>query len=284
MLRGWRESPVRFREDANAEDDAARVGYRDRLLIELLANANDAAASVGVQGRVRVRLQDRELRVANTGSTLTRDGLVGLATLRASAKRDESGVIGRFGAGFSAVLAVTDEPSIVSGAVAVSWSAARTRTLLAGDAGLAAELSRRGGQVPVLRLPFADGPTPDPADGYDTEVRLPLRDEAALASVTSDLEALAPVLLLVFTSLVEIVIEASGSSRVLSVVRAGDTAETRRRHLALGVRREGCRLRGRSGGWSGSACRRPGSRNRLVAGGRLARRRTQGAVRAHPHG
>ena len=34
VLAAWTDSPARFREDANAEEDLVRGGYRDRLLVE----------------------------------------------------------------------------------------------------------------------------------------------------------------------------------------------------------------------------------------------------------
>ena len=43
VLDAWRASPSRFREDANAEEDHARGGYRDRLVVELAQNAGEAA-------------------------------------------------------------------------------------------------------------------------------------------------------------------------------------------------------------------------------------------------
>ena len=61
MLAAWAASPARFREDANAEQDLALGGYRDRLLVELAQNAADAAARAGVPGRLRLTLVDGQL-------------------------------------------------------------------------------------------------------------------------------------------------------------------------------------------------------------------------------
>ena len=44
VLDSWTASPARFREDANAEEDHALTGYRDRLVVELAQNAADAAS------------------------------------------------------------------------------------------------------------------------------------------------------------------------------------------------------------------------------------------------
>ena len=142
-------------------------------------------------GILRLSITDGELRAANTGETLTAAGVRSLATLRASAKRDGSGGIGRFGVGFAAVVAVTDEPVVLSRSGGVRFSAPATRAAVRAVPVLAEELARRDGQVPVLRLPWpAFGTVPE---GFDTEVRLPLRRgteaaaQAMLASLTAEL-------------------------------------------------------------------------------------------------
>jgi hypothetical protein len=195
VIQAWETSPTRFREDANAEEDLHLGGYRDRLLVELAQNAGDAA---GADGVLRVALVGRELRVANTGEPLTADGVASLASLRASAKRNGASV-GRFGVGFAAVLAVSDEPSVVSRSGGVAFSAVRTREAVAGLPGLTEELAAREGAVPVLRLAW---PVPgDPPEGFDTEVRLPLRPDvdgdallAAFADEAADLLLALPAL------------------------------------------------------------------------------------------
>src|SRR4051812_25466277 len=116
VLAAWSADPARFREDANAEEDLVRGGYRDRLVVELAQNAADAAVRAGVPGRLRLELAGGTLRAANTGAPLDAAGVQGLATLRASAKRDEAGSVGRVGVGFAAVLAVRAGPAGGSGA------------------------------------------------------------------------------------------------------------------------------------------------------------------------
>jgi hypothetical protein len=218
VLDAWAASPARFREDANAEEDAALGAYRDRLVAELLQNWVDAAAAAGVPGRVLIRLAGDLLEVANTGSPLTAEGVEALSTLRASAKRDVAAV-GRFGAGFAAVLAVSDDPSVVSrdprnpeAARGVRWSQDWTATAVheGGAAGLRTELGRREGAAPVLRLPFAASAPPRPPVGYDTVVRLPLRDAEAVATAHDLLAAFDPTLLLVLPGLSEVVLEIDG--------------------------------------------------------------------------
>jgi hypothetical protein len=213
VLAAWTDSPARFREDANAEEDLVRGGYRDRLLVELAQNAADAAVRAGVPGRLRLELTGGILRAANTGAPLDDDGVQALATLRASAKRPEDGAVGRFGVGFAAVLAVSDEPAVLSTGRSVAFSADRTRAAVTAVPALADELTRRAGAVPVLRLPFpAEGAPPA---GFATEVVLPLRP-GAVGVVRNALTALEPDLLLALPGLAAVDIVVDGAVRVLA--------------------------------------------------------------------
>ena len=225
VLDAWAASPARFREDANAEEDLALGGYRDRLVVELAQNASDAAARAGVPGRLRLVLRDGVLTAANTGAPLDAAGVESLSTLRASAKRDDPQELtaGRFGVGFAAVLAVSDAPSVVSHGAGVRWSLAEARELAARVA--PEELRRREGRVPLLRLPF---PVDDPArlaavpEGYDTAVVLPLRDAAAEELTARLLTAVDDALLLALPGLTEVVVErwsAEGEVTVRRLVR-----------------------------------------------------------------
>ncbi|MFF4589116.1 sacsin N-terminal ATP-binding-like domain-containing protein [Streptomyces sp. NPDC001388] len=219
VLDAWATSPARFREDANAEEDLVLGGYRDRLVVELAQNAADAAARAGVPGRLRLTLRDGVLVAANTGAPLDAAGVESLATLRASAKRDApQAAVGRFGVGFAAVLAVTDEPAVVGRHGGVRWSLPEARELASETArhspGLGDEIRRRDGHVPLLRLPFAaQGTAPDP---YDTAVILPLRDTAAADLAERLLTAVDDALLLALPGLDEVVTEiGDGTPRTL---------------------------------------------------------------------
>ena len=106
VLAAWTASPARFREDANAEEDYALGGYRDRVIVELAQNAADAAVRAGPPGRLRLTLRDETLVAANTGAPLDAAGVVALSTLRASGKREPAAgasrdthatIVGRFG-------------------------------------------------------------------------------------------------------------------------------------------------------------------------------------------
>lgn len=234
VLDAWGASPARFREDANAEEDYALGGYRDRLVVELAQNAADAAFREGAAGRLRLTLADGVLTAANTGAPLDADGVMALSTLRASAKRDDEtggasdmgetggtgatgGTVGRFGVGFAATVAVSDAPSIASVTGAVRWSRDETRDLVAGIPALAGELTARQGNVPVLRLPFPSGDTPP--EGFTTAVTLPLRDAGAIELTRRLLAETGPALLLALPALAEITIETPDGTRRLDAAR-----------------------------------------------------------------
>ncbi|MDN5915443.1 MAG: ATP-binding protein [Pseudonocardia sp.] len=202
VLDAWASSPTRFREDANAEEDLRLGGYADTWCVELMQNAADAARADGSPGRVRITVTGDELRVANTGAGLDAAGVTALASLRASAKRDDDGATGRFGVGFAAVLALGDEPRLVTtgpngDAVGVRFSASATAKEVAALPGPAAELQRRDGRVPVLRLAWPLEPGEDPVpDGFTSEVRMPLRDPSAASTLLGEARSVAPDLLL----------------------------------------------------------------------------------------
>ncbi|MDF2706644.1 MAG: hypothetical protein K0R62_2296 [Nonomuraea muscovyensis] len=215
VLAAWTASPARFREDANAEEDFALGGYRDRLIVELAQNAADAALRAGVPGVLRLTLRGDVLTAANTGAPLDATGVESLSTLRVSGKRGEAGAAGRFGVGFAAVVSVCDAPAVGSrGARAVRWSREETAALVSTVPELAGELDSRSGHVPLLRLPFAADPM-DVPDGFDTLVRLPLRDEAAIAAVRRMLAETSPALPLGMPALTAIEIDLDGEVRTV---------------------------------------------------------------------
>ena len=225
VLAAWAASPARFREDANAEDDLVRGGYRDRVVVELAQNAADAAARAGVRGVLTFHLADGILVAANTGAPLDAAGVESLSTLRTSTKRTEESAAGRFGVGFAAVLAVTDAPRVVSTSGAVQWDAERAAAEVAGVPALRDEVARRGGQLPVLRLPYAARAVP-PA-GATTVVELPLRDRAAGELAARLLAEVDDALQLALPALARIDVDVEGETRTVTgtdrwqVVRRG---------------------------------------------------------------
>lgn len=196
VLRSWADSPTRLLEDTNAERDLRVGAYRDRLFVELAQNAADAALAAGVPGVLRVSVVDGELRVANTGAPLDARGVASLSSLRASAKE---GMVGQFGVGFAAVLAVSAEPRVISRTGGVAFSETRTREAVSQD------------DVPVLRLPWPAGE--EVPEGFDTEVRLPLRDGVAAAELLARAQAEAEDLLLSLPGLTRLEIEGAAWRR-----------------------------------------------------------------------
>ncbi|MCE0767652.1 hypothetical protein LWC35_32860 [Pseudonocardia kujensis] len=228
LLAAWSDSPTRFREDANAEEDLVLGGYAETWFVELAQNAADAARAAGVPGRLHLTAAAGELRVANTGAPLDADGVAALASLRASAKRDDPGAAGRFGVGFAAVLPVSDAPRLVTGTGAgVRFSAADTAAAVRELPGPAAELARRGGHVPVLRLVWpVEHDEPGPPPGYATEVRLPVRPGLDPADLLERARAAAPDLLLALPDLAEVVVVPPDGERVLLRRREADGITT----------------------------------------------------------
>lgn len=246
VLGAWRSSPTRLREDANTEEDHARGYYRDRVIVELAQNAADAATRAGVPGRLLLRLARTDddgtvLVAANTGAPLDAEGVASLASMRASAKRDEPAsrrTVGRFGVGFAAVRAVADEVSVLSTTGGVRFSAADAAELLAEAAldneALADEVRRRDGSLPALRLPL---PTEgSPPTGYDTAVVLELRDEVAADEVRSLLHDVGDPLLLALPGLVEILVDDdTGPARRIADVADRWTVATGEGELPLAL-------------------------------------------------
>ncbi|HVF21106.1 MAG TPA: hypothetical protein VNA14_12815, partial [Mycobacteriales bacterium] len=224
----WTSSPVRLREDANSEDDAALSAYQDRLVAELAQNAADAASRVGVPGRLHLRLADGVLYAANPGTPLDPAGVEALSHRRISTKVE--GEVGRYGVGFAAVLSVSDSPSIHTATTGVQWSRARTAETLVALPELAAELTRRDGAVPVMRLPWPAEPADAIvaellADANDTVVRLPLRDAGAVERVRELLDGADPLLPLFLDGLDELIVDGDVDARRLVVRRRGVEVE-----------------------------------------------------------
>ncbi len=284
VLAAWGANPDRFREDANAEADLALGAYRDRVVVELAQNAADAAALAGTPGRLLLHLDPGvgphgALVAANTGAPLDAAGVRALASLRASAKR-AGGSVGRFGVGFTAVLALTDAPSVRSTRGGVRFSRELTERDLAAAtgsaaaaagtalAGLAAEVSARRGALPVLRLPH---PLPDRPAGvddvpvpasYDTVVVLPLRDGVAAKAAAAALAATGDGVLLALPALAEVVVRVPGEGDrvVADVERRWWVLRRSGAHRAIGQRVpdvEGALSQGPGAGDSGAPAAGP---------------------------
>ena len=148
-----------------------------------------------------------------------------LASLRASAKRGLGAGVGHFGVGFTAVLAVTDAPEVLSRSGAVRFSRRDTSAAVAALAvpELAAEVAARVGSVPALRLVWPLMTVMRQGDripdGFDTQVRMPLRPglEPELRTV---LAAVDDGLLFALPGLQTVEIELDGATRIIRRVDA----------------------------------------------------------------
>ncbi|MGJ0119734.1 sacsin N-terminal ATP-binding-like domain-containing protein [Williamsia sp. MIQD14] len=199
-LRSWESSVTRLAEDVAAERELVEFGYRDRLLTELAANAADAADAAHDTGggALAVWLEPSDvLHVANTGAPLHAEGVRSLSALRVSAKKAASvsdtgsAQVGRFGVGFNAVASVGVEVSVRSRTGGVVFGLRRTREALA-DSDIGVDIGGEIATAPLLRLPWPDPVAP--ADGYDTEVVVTLRDDVdgptLLASMAGEISTL----------------------------------------------------------------------------------------------
>lgn len=179
------------------------------MLTELAQNAADAAAREGIDGHLKVWSSGNELHIANTGAPLDVGGVHALTALRVSEK--VSGV-GRFGVGFTAVRAVSDEIEFRSAAGGVRFSSDLTQDVLR-DAGLDAPASG----IPVLRLAW---PANDaPAEGFSSEIVL--RHVGDIASLIDKMRSEAVDLLLELESLVSIDIAGERFDRTVSDLGGG---------------------------------------------------------------
>ena len=182
--------------------------YRDRFLIELIQNASDAHDPKGPPGLIWIGLDRDEERfgclyVANTGRPFTLSNFRSLAELGMSDKEPGSG-IGHKGVGFRSVLSVSDRPEIYSarpGAVAgdgftgFCFGFASDHDIRVLTAEHPERFERVVSEVSPYCLPVPISKQPSQVQefsgaGVATVVRLPIRDEAALESVASHLEAL----------------------------------------------------------------------------------------------
>ncbi|WP_174185993.1 sacsin N-terminal ATP-binding-like domain-containing protein [Nocardia barduliensis] len=193
MLAAWRDSPTRLREDAATEHDLVRAGYRDRLLTELAQNAADAARKAGVPGELVVRLDGRDLSIGNTGAPLDVSGVHALTALRASGKSGD-GSVGRFGVGFTAVLAVSDDIELRSASGSLRFSRDLTRDDLSRNQIRIPAVDTGEFAPPVLRLAWPSAARP--SDGLDTDVGLRLRADVDADALLAAMRAEAVDLLL----------------------------------------------------------------------------------------
>ena len=148
VLNAYEADPVRLDEDAAGERFTSRGGYANRQLVELVQNSADALT--GVRGRISIILTDKYLYCADNGNPIIPEGVNSLMRSHLSTKSGTN-VIGRFGLGFKAVLAVTDSPEFFSRSGSFVFNRARSENRIR-------ERVPDAPRFPVLRLPEAIDP------------------------------------------------------------------------------------------------------------------------------
>jgi len=223
--------------------------YRGREVLELLQNADDAGVGFG-RNKALIRAWPEGLCVANTGVPFSAAGVDSLVVSNLSPKKiDRSRYIGNRGLGFRAVLAWSKSPLILSGNLALTFSASLTASsvkCLIQESELARtklrEHQRMSGETPAPLLSFPvllDAGAARDLDtssrwhtmrkraaelrkAYDTVVALPFADEGAAEQGVEELKNLRPELLLFLQNLTEIAIETSEGRTVWHAQRKGD--------------------------------------------------------------
>jgi superfamily II DNA or RNA helicase len=138
-----RDRPL-FREHVGLEAAFRTGGYSDRQLTELIQNASDAILSAGGRGDVEVVLTPDALYCANEGAPFTKKGIDSITHAYVSTKRGQE--IGRYGLGFKAVLAVSENVQIFSSSVSFEFGSSEALEALRSVEPTATSL-------PVLRTP-----------------------------------------------------------------------------------------------------------------------------------
>ncbi|WP_149203821.1 ATP-binding protein [Actinotalea subterranea] len=257
--RGYYRDRVVVELAQNARDAAARRGVPGRLLLRLRTTPDgrgtlvalntgapldaDGVASLASLRASAKRDADATITRGTAGTAGTAGaGGAGGAGAMGTVPAVDTGTVGRFGVGFAAVRAVADEVTVVTRAdgsptappahTAVHFSVARTAEALRSAApALAAEVARRGGSLPALRLPFAgphEGVGGDVLEGvWDTAVVLELRDASAVRAVRDQLAAVGDPLLLALPGLDTVEADADGDLRVVADVRRRWVVATR---------------------------------------------------------
>ena len=183
--------------------------YRDRVVIELLQNAHDAHHRHATDGQISMSLDSGDgefgtLTVANFGAGFSEPNFTAICSPTMTTK-NVNDAIGNKGVGFLSVFQVCAYPEIYSKLPGSSGAAFDGFCFsFADDARIAAFLNEIGeseglgdvlANMPRLYLacPLDRAPTKIATlagKGYSTAVRLPLKDQESLKSVTRQLDAL----------------------------------------------------------------------------------------------
>lgn len=105
--------------DYNRENDFAK-DYEGRQLFELLQNADDETEKN--VGKLKIFFQDGLLRVSNTGTPFSFEGVKSLLRANSSPKKVRTDVIGNKGLGFRAILNWAKKIRVITNEFAIEFS------------------------------------------------------------------------------------------------------------------------------------------------------------------
>jgi superfamily II DNA or RNA helicase len=159
--------PEKIANDYRSEQEVYQGDYSRRQVFELIQNGSDAIAEAGeaFTGRVHVLLTETGLYCANEGSPFSAAGINSLRFQLWSSKMRNQ--IGRFGRGFKSVLALTDQPRIVSRSGSFVFSRRRTKGFLLADSRITLDHLGGGEEVPILAIAEPIDPSSAASDDAD---------------------------------------------------------------------------------------------------------------------
>lgn len=225
------KQPPRLIQDYNSEKETTR-DYLGREIFELLQNANDAATEADVRGRVFVELAHDYLIVANTGEYFTIGGVNSLLFSHISHKKKRKNLIGQKGLGFRSILNWSNQPSILSGHLNLTYSDSKRQEiferLVGGSEGIRSLVeneSEHANEIIVPRLPFPSIIRKDSTSdntlvrklieirdsGYDTAIGIHFESSDYYEDAKEQLDSLSSATMLFAGSLDEISIRIDGA-------------------------------------------------------------------------
>jgi hypothetical protein len=156
--------------------------YNGRQLLEMLQNADDASETAR-RKKVLIKLQDKQLIIANNGESFSEGGFNSITTSNFSPKIMLQKKIGQKGLGFRSILSWADEVEIVSAGTRLSFSETIAQTFLKkliketpSIEEFIKKTSKAKLPIATLRVPQLLNGTKDTATIFDTVITLKLKE------------------------------------------------------------------------------------------------------------